>query len=213
MAKNLDIVTYKGIRFYRLPDSKKSSFRNYYQPAEIDIYNGVQRLHIEIWKDAHGPVPPGHHIHHIDGNPLNNDISNLTCLPRLEHLRLHGATKKNKAASRKNIKKAIEAAPAWHRSPEGRAWHREHALRVAAAQKPVVRVCEQCGKSYETLKKGLTRFCSNNCKSIWRYRAGIDNITKPCDICGSDFTSNRYQKARMCLSCRGRTGQAARYAK
>ena len=29
-------------------------------------------------------------VHHIDGNPLNNDISNLCVMTRKEHLKLHG---------------------------------------------------------------------------------------------------------------------------
>jgi hypothetical protein len=30
-----------------------------------------------------------HHVHHIDGNPLNNNISNLKILTVKEHLSLH----------------------------------------------------------------------------------------------------------------------------
>lgn len=35
-----------------------------------------------------GPIPDGHEIHHIDDNSLNNDISNLACLPIAEHFRI-----------------------------------------------------------------------------------------------------------------------------
>ena len=43
----------------------------------------------KIWSDEHGEIPKGYHIHHIDGNCHNNDISNLMACSREEHARLH----------------------------------------------------------------------------------------------------------------------------
>lgn len=45
--------------------------------------------HRIVWEQAHGPIPPGYHIHHIDGDKLHNDLSNLQLLTPLEHKRLH----------------------------------------------------------------------------------------------------------------------------
>jgi hypothetical protein len=45
--------------------------------------NGKQRrqsAHRWTWEQANGPIPPGHEIHHIDRNPLNNDLGNLACV-------------------------------------------------------------------------------------------------------------------------------------
>ena len=36
------------------------------------------------------PLNPDEQVHHIDGNPLNNDFSNLEVLSSTEHARLHG---------------------------------------------------------------------------------------------------------------------------
>jgi hypothetical protein len=41
------------------------------------------------WEQAHGPIPPGHEIHHIDRDPLNNDLSNLQLISAAEHDDLH----------------------------------------------------------------------------------------------------------------------------
>lgn len=30
-----------------------------------------------MWEAANGPIPDGYYIDHIDGNPLNDDLSNL----------------------------------------------------------------------------------------------------------------------------------------
>jgi DNA-binding XRE family transcriptional regulator len=46
-------------------------------------------LHRDLWEAHHGPIPPGHHIHHCDGNPHNNAIQNLECIKASEHTRLH----------------------------------------------------------------------------------------------------------------------------
>jgi hypothetical protein len=43
----------------------------------------------KIYEDHFGKIPDGYHIHHIDGNPLNNDISNLQCLSPEDHKNIH----------------------------------------------------------------------------------------------------------------------------
>lgn len=50
--------------------------------------NGRRRLlHREVWRTRRGAIPEGHDIHHIDGDPSNNSLSNLECLPKAEHTR------------------------------------------------------------------------------------------------------------------------------
>lgn len=46
--------------------------------------------HRKIWKEANGPIPldefgRSYHIHHIDGDPTNNELSNLLCLSPNDH--------------------------------------------------------------------------------------------------------------------------------
>lgn len=45
--------------------------------------------HRRVWRENHGPIPRGYHIHHIDGNHFNNDISNLQCVTAQEHYDIH----------------------------------------------------------------------------------------------------------------------------
>ena len=46
----------------------------------------------KAWEDANGMrVPIGHDIHHIDGNPWNNNPSNLVALTVREHYEIHKA--------------------------------------------------------------------------------------------------------------------------
>jgi|WetSurMetagenome_2_1015567.scaffolds.fasta_scaffold1032607_2 hypothetical protein len=55
----------------------------------VRINGKSYRVHRLIWEAVNGSIPDGHVIHHIDGNPLNNDIANLACMTNAEHVRLH----------------------------------------------------------------------------------------------------------------------------
>ena len=36
----------------------------------------------EIWQEAHGLIPKGWVVHHMNGNSGDNRIENLACVPR-----------------------------------------------------------------------------------------------------------------------------------
>src|SRR5579859_4330426 len=76
-----EIILYKGIPFRRYPDARDCTMRYYYRSSR----KGIDRLHREIWKDAHGTIPAGCYIFHQDGNPLNNALESLVCSPPTEH--------------------------------------------------------------------------------------------------------------------------------
>lgn len=47
-------------------------------------------LHRVIWEAVNGPIPPNHHIHHMDGDKSNYSIGNLLLMTKSDHQRLHG---------------------------------------------------------------------------------------------------------------------------
>lgn len=50
----------------------------------------VNKIHRRVYEQYHGiKIPKNYHIHHIDGNPNNNDISNLQCVSIQEHFDIH----------------------------------------------------------------------------------------------------------------------------
>ena len=120
-------IVYRGIAFRRYPQSNKWADRNYYVPTENYRKQGIGRLHQEIWKDAHGANPEGYHIHHKDENPLNNAIDNLECLSMADHNAYHVSTyTEEEVAKRRELFDRIRpAANSWHKSEDGRAWHKE----------------------------------------------------------------------------------------
>lgn len=54
-----------------------------------DGTRSAQMYHRYLWEQAYGPLAPGVHVHHIDGNPMNNSLDNLRPMPVSDHHRLH----------------------------------------------------------------------------------------------------------------------------
>ena len=176
-------IEYDGLMFCR--DEKTG----YYLNSTIH-----KRLHRYVWEKEVGAIPPGCHIHHIDGDKSNNSLDNLTMMTAGAHQHLHSQDEARKEVNRRNIKKAIAAAPAWHHSEEGRLWHSQHAKGFVHPR--YEKRCERCGKPYQGTK--IQRFCSNACKSAWRRDNGLDNVTAVCEWCGKEFSVSKYASVRFC---------------
>lgn len=195
----VEVIEFEGVRYRRYPDSPRANHRNYFSAAGDYQRKGREpTLHRAIWRSLHGPIPDGHHIHHRDGNPLNNDPDNLVCVSPRDHVAEHW-TPERAAAQRAQAERVRPLAAAWHRSEEGRAWHVEHGRRVWEQRESVRRTCEHCGTEFDCItRRSSDRFCSNRCKSAWRRAAGVDDEQRTCVGCGQQFTVNRYSKARSC---------------
>ena len=78
--KPLPFVMWGGERFSLGPNG-------YYRSTITRHKN--RTLHRVVWEHSHGKIPEGHDVHHKDGNPANNDVENLECLPAKAHCRSH----------------------------------------------------------------------------------------------------------------------------
>ena len=194
-AENRDVAVLDGYKFRR---DKKTGY--YLSSRKID--GRRKRLHVYIWEKENGRVPDGHHIHHINENKNDNEISNLKLLVEREHLSLH-AKEQMEIAGKEELNRRLDhariKASEWHASEEGHEWHKKHyeAMKTSLHKEREL-ICEQCGKTYKTTAGGNSRFCSNNCKTKWRRQAGLDDEIRKCEYCGKEFKVNKYAKKKYC---------------
>ena len=190
-VENGDLALIDGLKFRR---DKRTG---YYLNRKNQV-----RLHRYIWEKYNGSIASGFHIHHIDCNKRNNNIENLAIIEKGEHERLHGSmlTEEQKQKLRENLmENAVPEASKWHGSKNGREWHRQHYEKMKdALYAKTIKVCEYCGKEYETINNGNNRFCSNNCKAAWRRESGVDDEIRKCAFCGKEFTANKYTHKKFC---------------
>ena len=209
-----ETVIFNGLKFYRYPESQNLSDRKYFRAFLIRGEPCVY-LHRAIWKHTNGKIPGGCEIHHIDKNTLNNDINNLECVKysihQSEHSKKWFENPINKTHSNKHLDEIRPLTKKWHASKEGLAWHSEHARTSVNSIPETLYVCKFCGKEYMSKEHGRNYFCSNNCKSAWRRRSGIDDEDRKCAVCGNTFKINKYSKTKTCSKkCAGKLISDAR---
>lgn len=161
-------VFLNGVEFRRYPNSKNWSDRVYFRPGGSDAKRGIKAYHIELWKFVHhSEVPKGCEIHHIDGNPLNNNVMNLTSLPSDKHQEKHGDNTKSREYidnRKENLDRIRPLAAKWHRSAGGREWHSNHGKETWHNRTQTEKECQYCKKKYLTPFPSRSKFCSDKCK-------------------------------------------------
>jgi len=188
-------VEFGGVTYYRYPDSERPSDRDYFN------FQGTY-LHRAVWAAKHGPIPDGCHIHHLDGDPLNNDVANLVCILGSDHHRVHAAVPPPFLRTQEHLDHLARIRPeaaVWHGSQEGIEWHREHGRRVAANREARSAICEQCGGEYESVQPG--KFCSSRCRQR-AYAADPSKQEERHCACGQSFRCWRVSKRLRCYDCR-----------
>lgn len=147
------VQEFEGVRYYKCGP--------YFQRKGV-------RLHRVVYARAHGAVPEGFHVHHIDGDRANNGSDNLMAIDEVQHLGCeHGAASGQRG--RKSIAKAHTAAVEWHGSEAGRQWHAEHyEQRIRSImERRIAAICQQCGGSYlvSAVQARHGKYCSGACKA------------------------------------------------
>ncbi|MGJ0508919.1 MAG: HNH endonuclease [Methylocystis sp.] len=69
-------IEHRGIRYYR----EKQGWQAHHG------HGARRRLHVVLWEEAHGPIPPGHFVACIDGQVHNNALDNLELRRKGSHL-------------------------------------------------------------------------------------------------------------------------------
>ena len=72
-------------------------YRKVFLPDHPDAHgHGYVYEHRLVWWEAHGPIPEGYIVHHVDGDELNNALENLMCVTPAEHRAIHGAEQQSR---------------------------------------------------------------------------------------------------------------------
>lgn len=198
------VQEFNGAKYYRKPSG--------YYKAQYDPSVGTRYMHRDVWEFYNGPIPDGHHIHHTDGDRANNRIENLECVCKHEHAKHHMA-QRPEGWWEESLSKARAAAPAWHGSEEGLAWHKAHAKATGfGVMDPEERTCVWCGKTYVGDRRKAKRgFCSASCQGMARKASGVDDVDVVCKVCGATFRSNKYTPRKTCSkACSNRAVSLAR---
>lgn len=197
LQETTERIVFNKIPYRRYPNSPKLELRNYFICSK---YKGmkVRRLHQAIWEHYNGPIPEGHHVHHKDGNTLNNDISNLECLSNKEHRRTHW-TPEDAERARKMAEDARPLTKAWHASEEGLKWHSENGRKVWENMPSKTHVCTVCLEKFESRSnRAVVRFCGLNCKMQSFRDRKKGTLQKNCAHCDAVFATSSVQPSAYC---------------
>lgn len=202
-----------GISFYRHPESKRRAERHYFRSKP----NGGERhLHRYIYAKNHGPIPPGCHIHHKDGNSLNNELKNLICLTASDHNKEHAEDESRKQLLARNSEKMTarwKAEQEWRKTtPEGQDFAAEVVQKMQAGQKlargKFTITCEQCGKEKQmsgTREGNAPRFCGKPCRlAAWKIENGYAHHEREfqCEHCGKSGVTKKALKRFCSRKCK-----------
>lgn len=169
-------IEWNSRRYRRFPDHKDRHRRVYYMATT----HPRTYLHHDIYVHAHGPIPKGWHVHHINHDPTDNRIENLAALSPEAHAALHGRELdvlikqcdecgQDFSARRDRARWCSPACKERRRRKEGVAYVRPRVEPMAEQ-----RTCEECGTAYVAVKP-WQRFCSSPCKQRTNRRERRDS--------------------------------------
>lgn len=160
------------------------------------------RLHRVVWEYHFGEIPKESHIHHIDHDRTNNQIENLECKAETDHLCEHMQVYGRNARNAEYLELGREKAAEWHKSENGKKWHRENFEKYSKklVERTEEKKCQFCGQSFMAIyaHKTSAKFCSNNCKSAHRRTQKKDLETRICPACNASFEVNKYYETKCC---------------
>ena len=150
-------------------------------PSSTNPFTMRHRARTKMEKHLGYDLPPDKHVHHIDGDPTNNNLSNLE-VKTVEDHRLHHWPHKNDQdyieSHRKEYRKEYYANNTEKAKNDVREWRQENREKVRlAANKRYhntstrpISICACCGMQYGLNPSSKSKFCSRRCAALNRHR-------------------------------------------
>lgn len=154
----------------------------------------VHYIHRDVWEFHNGVIPDGYHIHHKDGDPENNDISNLECLSQSDHHKKHW--KEDYESMSAHAKTNILTAAHRTRSVDEREAMSKRSKEFWAEKPQGNAICKWCEQEFKSKMSKLAKFCSRRCTKMWHWRNARDE--RDCVVCDKKFIAQRSTKTRTC---------------
>lgn len=161
---NVEIINERKQKFGKY-NFWKDKQTGYYKNAQVKPHS----LHRYVWEWHNGKIPKGFVIDHIDRNKDNNQIENLRLVTPSENAM--NQSPETKLKQKEWVDKIRPLTVKWHKSKEGREWHKKHGVEAYKTRKAIKLKCAHCGKEFWTTQYSKrTRFCSENCRMRARTR-------------------------------------------
>lgn len=125
-----------------------------------------EKTHLAVARAVFGEIPDGHHVHHKDGNRVNNKPDNLEVVREALHLSAHGEANASAQWRRPTVRAKMVAGI--KASIKARGGHHGSKNPNAGRQTGVTGNCPQCGCETYLGGKRPKRFCSQTCFKAWR---------------------------------------------
>ena len=167
------------------------------KPPKTIIYNGVKysinrgyykttyALHRKVWEDHFGEIPSDHHVHHKNGDSLDNRIENLECIHKKTHHSMHFSAIRQ--LEKMQSPEARAKRKATGNLPTTRKKFSRASKKGWGKRKPVGGYCHLCHLGFYTKNFSGTKYCSPLCRS--RAAALRKTYKKNCVFCGEEFLS------------------------
>lgn len=85
-----EVTFFNGLRWVKYSHAKSICYRMYFHRSfKVSGVKFKVFLHRYVWEKAFGAIPEGLHVHHVDGDPSNNALENLTLVTPEKHVKLH----------------------------------------------------------------------------------------------------------------------------
>ena len=161
-------VVWNGVIYRRYPLNGQLHRSRYFMATTAPR----EYLHRAIYKAAAGPIPAGWHVHHVDGNYNNNELSNLVAVAPDTHVHLHVNDRAPIssvchgcgtafAATFRRAKWCCAACKERYRRSIGKAY-----VRPAAPAPELHIACAQCSTPVTSIKP-WARFCGQSCRNTF----------------------------------------------